>query len=77
MPPPGDDDGQGQWEDDPHGSFWKLGVPYFGVLIIRILLFRMLYWVPYFRKLPTGPDVPPCRRTFGTPYNNEVDEEPR
>ena len=27
----------------------KLGVPYFGVRIIRILLFRV---VPYFRKLP-------------------------
>ena len=25
------------------GSFRKLGVPYFGVLIIRILLFRVLY----------------------------------
>ena len=29
-------------------EFPKIGVPYFGVLIIRILLFR----VPYFRKLP-------------------------
>ena len=27
----------------PYGSFRKLGVPYFGVLIIRILLFRVLY----------------------------------
>ena len=27
----------------PCGSFRKLGVPYFGVLIIRILLFRVLY----------------------------------
>ena len=26
-----------------YGSFRKLGVPYFGVLIIRILLFRVLY----------------------------------
>ena len=26
-----------------NGSFRKLGVPYFGVLIIRILLFRVLY----------------------------------
>ena len=26
-----------------HGSFRKLGVPYFGVLIIRIQLFRVLY----------------------------------
>ena len=26
-----------------YGSFRKLGVPYFGVLMIRILLFRVLY----------------------------------
>ena len=26
-----------------NGSFRKLGVPHFGVLIIRILLFRVLY----------------------------------
>ena len=31
------------------GSFRKLGV-----LIIRILLFRVLYSGPYFRKLPYG-----------------------
>ena len=32
----------------------KLGVPYFGVLIIRTLLFGVPYhmWIPYFRKLP-------------------------
>ena len=36
----------------PCGSFRKLGVPYFGVLMIRILLFRVLYLGPYFRKLP-------------------------
>ena len=36
-----------------YGSFRKLGVPYFGILIIRILLFRVpQYNVPYFRKLP-------------------------
>ena len=29
--------------DQPYGSFQKLGVPYSGVLIIRILLFRVLY----------------------------------
>ena len=35
-----------------YGRFRKLGVPYFGVLIIRILLFRVLYIrVPYFPKL--------------------------
>ena len=27
----------------PLGRFQKLGVPYFGALIIRILLFRVLY----------------------------------
>ena len=35
-------------------SFRKLGggggVPYFGVLIIRILLFRVLYWGPLFSE---------------------------
>ena len=35
-----------------NGSFRKLGVPFFGVLIIRILLFRAYIKVPYFRKLP-------------------------
>ena len=33
-----------------HGSFRKLGVPYFVVLIIRILLFRVPYW--YYILLP-------------------------
>ena len=35
-------------------SFRKYGVPYFGALIIRTLLFRVLYYirVPYFRKFP-------------------------
>ena len=35
------------------GSFRKLGVPYFGVLMIRILLFRVLYWGPLFSETPT------------------------
>ena len=26
----------------------KVGVPYLGVLVIRSLLFRLLYWVPPF-----------------------------
>ena len=30
----------------PYGSFRKLGVPYLGVLILRILLFRVLDWGP-------------------------------
>ena len=34
------------------GSFRKLGVPYFGVLIIRILLFRVLYEGSLFSKTP-------------------------
>ena len=39
------------------GSFRKLGVPYFGVLIIRILLFGYYIRVPYFRNLPCGTDM--------------------
>ena len=36
-----------------HGSFRKLGVPYLGVLIIRILLFRgTIFGSPYCRKHP-------------------------
>ena len=35
-----------------YASFRKLGVPYFGVLIIRILLFRVLYWGPLFSETP-------------------------
>ena len=34
------------------GSFPNLGVPYFGVLIIRILLFRVLYKGPLFSETP-------------------------
>ena len=30
-------------QTESFGSFRKLGVPYFGVLILRILLFRVLY----------------------------------
>ena len=35
-----------------YGSFRKLGGPYFGVLIIRILLFRVLYSGPLFSETP-------------------------
>ena len=41
-----------------------MGVPYYGVLIIRILLFKLGYHIraPYFRKLPystyVGGDAP-------------------
>ena len=38
---------------DVLGSFRKLGVPYFGVLITRILLFRLLYWGPLFSETAT------------------------
>ena len=38
----------GMWE------FPKIGDPYFGVLIIGILPFRVLYQGPLFRKLPCG-----------------------
>ena len=34
------------------GTFRTLGVPYFGVLIIRILLSRVLYQGPLFSETP-------------------------
>ena len=38
---------------NPHlGVSENGGVPYFGVLIIRILLFRVLYWGPLFSETP-------------------------
>ena len=47
------------WEDDegflsktPKGGFRKLGVPCLGVLIIRILLFRVLHKGPLFSETP-------------------------
>ena len=36
----------------PYGCFRKLGVPYFGVLIIRILVLRVLYQGPLFSETP-------------------------
>ena len=33
--------------DSLHGSFRNLGVPYFGVLIIRILLYRAIEFGPF------------------------------
>ena len=40
----------------PGGDMWDFpknrGVPYFGVLIIGILLFRVLYWGPLFSQTP-------------------------
>ena len=33
-------------------DFPKIRVPYLGVLIIRILLFRVLYWGPLFSETP-------------------------
>ena len=33
-------------------EFPKIGVPYLGVLTIRILLFRVLYWGPLFSETP-------------------------
>ena len=35
-----------------YGSFRKLGVPNFGVLIARILLFSVLYQAPLFSETP-------------------------
>ena len=34
------------------GSFQKVGVPYVGVLVIRILPFKVLYSVPLFSETP-------------------------
>ena len=34
------------------GFFRKVGVPYFDVLTVRILLFRVLYWGPLFSETP-------------------------
>ena len=42
-------------------SFRELGVPNFGVLIIRILLFRVLYSGPLFSETPKCESV---RRVF-------------
>ena len=45
-------------------EFPKIGVPYLGVLIIRILLFRVLYQGPLFSETPiyidyaNGPCMP-------------------
>ena len=36
-------------------DFPKIRAPYFGVLIIRILLFRVLYWGPLFSETPPPP----------------------
>ena len=33
-------------------EFPKIRVPYLGVLMIRILLFRVLYWGPLFSETP-------------------------
>ena len=39
-------------------EFPKIGAPNFGVLIIRILLLRVLYWVPLFSETPiSGPGI--------------------
>ena len=36
----------------PRGSFRRLGVPYFGFLMRRILLFRVLYYGPLLSETP-------------------------
>ena len=46
-----------------YGSFRKLGVPYFGVLIIRILLFRVLYSSQSRRRTRPGQLIMEDRRT--------------
>ena len=52
------------------GTFRRFGLPYFGVLIITILLFRVLYWGPLFSEPPPPPWYPKIRApglSWGTP----------
>ena len=51
-----------------HGSFRNVGVPHFGVLIIRILLFRVLYLGPLFSETPTYSDPPKYTLNILSPY---------
>ena len=51
-----------------------MGVPYFGVLIIRILPFRVLYWGPLLNpkpqslyRTPIDPFKEPFKGTLGSP----------
>ena len=48
------------------GTFRRFELPYFGVLIITILLFRVLYWGPLFSEPPT----PPCTLKSGQAARN-------
>ena len=46
-------------------QFPKIRVPYLGVLIIRILLFRVLYWGPLFSETPTSSVLAsPCNSLY-------------
>ena len=47
-----------------YGTFRKYGVPYFGVLIIRILLVMVLYSVPLLSETPIE-DSLACVPSFG------------
>ena len=44
--------GSYMWSYKSYGGFRKWGVPYFGVLIVRILLFRVLHQGPLFSETP-------------------------
>ena len=50
------------WRRDwrSYGSFRKQGVPYSGVLIIRILPLRVLYWGPLFSETPLSTEFFPA-----------------
>ena len=50
----------------PCGSFRTQGVPYFGVLIVRILLFRVLYQGPLFSETPMYFPKGPCTQVLVT-----------
>ena len=57
---------QGAWESlGPRKRKWefpKIGVPYFGVLLMRILLFRVLNEGPLFSETPISSTMRPRQR---------------
>ena len=57
------------------GSFRKLGVPYLGVLIIRILLFGVLYEGPLFPETPISAMLWRKSRLNGIRHTSSYDIE--
>ena len=61
----------------PHWGFRKLGVPYFGVVIIRILLFRVLHLGPvFFGNSHMNNRFDDCTRTYTQSVRQELSEKP-